>query len=399
MPSKMMFWGWCVGLAMSGGVGAPASAATLTEDAKDLKIKREMTGLGFAPEVSVEKILEYVRSKRGGADPLFHDEEKLDQIVLLDAKGKRWTAETDGGVVDLKDDLGRMPLVFETKTEWFKSEGVDRMLLSLEALLAAGARPDYRYGGGHFHVRMRPYFVAHPIQMASFVNLALTYEPILVHLFMNERRVDNATPLTLTRMTREQLNKAGLPGEKGLTLGQYLGRGLNGLLQNPQADCRTQDPALIPYFNAEHIAGQTIQEGCILAFLSRFGFEIVGRRETAINIQSWRGAVSRIKRHDSIELRLFDAPKTLREAEMEERLVRGMANRAMLTDSQGYAYLEKVDAAYDLDSYYQAYHPERREADWKELLGEAGIEGAQVRAYLDEYLDEAKQKARRLFRP
>lgn len=381
-------------------LGLPAQAndrvpqVNLTPEARKLKLKRENTGLGHAPEVTIESILEYVRSKRGGKDPLFIDEEKSNQLVLLDADGKRWTAETDGGVTELKDEHGRIPLVFETKTEWFKGDELDRMLLSHEALLASGARPDYRYGGGHFHIRIKGHFEEHPLQFASLVNLALMYEPILVHLMMHQRRVDNAKPLTLTRMSTDQLKAAGLPRDSRSTLAQYLGNGLNAFLDGTAGDCR-KDPSLKPYFDAERKPGLTLQENCVLAWLSHFGFMVVGDRTYAINLQSWRGAASPIKRHKSLELRLFNAPQNSRESRLEEMLVRAMADQAIRSAGNPIRYEERVDAASDLDSYFISYNPDRRAGDLAELLQTSGFDQAGVQAYLDEYLDDAKWSARR----
>jgi hypothetical protein len=371
-----------------------APHVNLTHEALKLKLKRENTGLGFAPEVTIESILEYVRSKRGGKDPLFIDEEKSNQLVLLDADGKRWTAETDGGVTEIQDEHGRYPFVFETKTEWFKGDELDRMLLSHEALLASGARPDYRYGGGHFHIRIKGHFEKHPLQFASLVNLALKYEPILVHLMMHQRRVDNAKPLTLTRMNSDQLQAAGLPRDSRATLAQYLGTGLNAILDGTAGDCR-MDPSLKPYYDAEQKPELSLQENCVLAWLSHFGFAVVGDRTYAINLQSWRGAVSPLKRHKSLELRLFNAPRNAREAVLEEMLVRAMADQAIRSGSSPIRYEERVDAAYDLDSYFLSYNPGRRAGDLAELLLTSGFDQAGVQTYLDEYLDDTKWSARR----
>jgi hypothetical protein len=377
-------------------IGTAAAGPVLTPEARELKLKREMTGLGYAPETRVEAILEHVRSKRGGSQPLFQDEEKPQQHVLIDAQGKRWTAETDGGVVEIQDPAGRYPYVFETKTEWFKGDEIDRMLLSHEALLASGARPDYRYGGGHIQIRVKPYFEEHPLAFASLVNLALKYEPILTHLMMHQRRTDNAKPLSLTRMSPSQLAAAGLPRDSRATLAQYLGHGLNAVLDGVAGDCR-QDPALRPFFEAERKAKLSVQEVCVLAWLAHFGTKVVGDRTCGINLQSWRGASNPTKLHKSVEFRLFNAPTNERELVLEEALVRALADQAIRAGmaSRPVRYEERFDAAYDLDSYFLSYFPERRAGDFTELLQGSGFDEASVREYLGEYLDDVKWQLRR----
>jgi hypothetical protein len=388
---------WAVGI----GLSVPVVAAdgvprvSLTREAMKLKLKRENTGLGYSPEVRVEAILEYVRSRRGGPDPLFHDEEKYDQLVLLDAQGVRWTAETDGGVTEMQPDAqGRYPFVFETKTEWFKGDELDRMLLSHEALLASGARPDYRYGGGHFHIRLKGQFEEHPLQFASLINLALKYEPILVHLMMHQRRADNAKPLTLTRMSPAQLRAAGLPRDSRSTLAQYLGNGLNAILDGTSGDCR-QDPALKRRYDAEQKPGLSVQENCVLAWLAHYGADVVGDRTYAVNLQSWRGAANPIKLHKSLELRLFNAPQDARESLLEEMLVRAMADQAIRAETHPIRYEERVDPAYDLDSYFLSYNPDRRAGDLAELLRTSGFDESSIQLYLDDYLNDERWQARR----
>ena len=356
-------------------------------EAAQLKLRREFTGLGYRPETSLEGILEYVRARRGalgGTAPLYADEEKPAQLCLMDADGKKWTAETDGGVVELRDESGRTPQVFETKTAWFKADELDRMQLALASLQANGVRPSYRYGGGHIQVKLKGYFEKHPVQLASFINLMLTHEPILVHLMTHQRRQENARPLSIERP----------PGETtGPTLAQRLGHGLNGLLQNPDSDCRS-DAALRSHFTREFREGQTVQETCLLAFIARFGIEIVGDRTFAINLQSWRGAASPLKLHDSVEFRLFNAPKNARDAELEERLVRVMADAAIRSPS-AILYEEKFDRVYDLDSYYTAYFPAERDAQFGGLLRRIGMSAADIALYASEYLDPAQHALRR----
>src|SRR5689334_9527386 len=100
-----------------------------TPEGAELKLRREFTALGFEPETSREAILEYIRERRGGTDPLGPDDDNPAQLVLIDANGKKWKAETDGGVVEIQDSKGRMPFVFESKAEWFDNDGLHRMHL------------------------------------------------------------------------------------------------------------------------------------------------------------------------------------------------------------------------------------------------------------------------------
>lgn len=348
-------------------------AMALTPEAQNLQLRREMTGLGYAPEVTVVSILDYVQKKRGAQGPIFQDEEKPQQLVLIDADGKRWTSETDGGVIEIRDESGRHPLVFETKTKWFKANETDRMLLSLEALMAAGARPDYRYGGGHIKIKLKPHFENHPLQLASLVNLFLKYEPILVHLMMHERRTENAKPLFSIRVA------------------QYLGQGLNEIINNK--DCR-QDPDVKRRYDQEAKANFTIQENCVLAWLAHFALDVVGSRNTSINLQSWRGAPGSQRVQDALEFRFFNAPTNLYEATLEEALVRRMADQAIRADKP-ILYEQLVDPAYDLNSFYHSYFPHRRNSDFLELLKTSGFNENEIKAYFNEYLDATKSTQRR----
>lgn len=364
----------------------------LTQEAKDLKLRREMTGLGFSHEVTVAGVLEFVKSKRGAQGPIFQDEEKPQQLVLIDAQGVRWTSETDGGVVELRDERGRIPLVYETKTDWFKFHEIDRMLLSLESLITVKARPDYRYGGGHIKIRLKPHFEDHPLQFASLVNLFLNYEPILGHLMAHKRRVENAKPLTFSRMDPGQLARAGLPRDARTTLAQYLGEGLNDIIKG-NFDCRNS-PSVKKHFDLEQRSNLSLIENCVLAWLAHFATDVVGQREYGINLQAWRGPnPARLKK--SIELRFLNAPTTASEALLEEALVRAMADQAIRAGSKAILYAERVDPSYDLDSFYNSYYPDRRAYDFGELLQSSGFDAKEVQVYFDEYLSDSKWTRRR----
>jgi hypothetical protein len=353
-----------------------------------------MTGLGYAPEVSVLTVLDYVQAIRGASGPVFQDEEKPQQMVLLDAEGKRWTAETDGGVIEVRDERGRNPLVFETKTEWFKSHETDRMLLSLESLLAVNAIPHYQYGGGHIKIRVKPYFELHPLQFASLINLLLKYEPILNHLMMHQKRTPFAKPLGLTRMNPKQLQAAGLDRHARTTLAQYLGHGLNAILSDTSEDCRL-NPALKRRFDEEQKLELSLKENCVLAWLAHFATDVVGEREYGINLQSWRGAPNPVRLTKAIELRFFNAPTNTQEAILEEALVRALADQAIRAGDKALLYEERIDAAYDLDSYYLGYFPQKRISDFRELILSSGFDQASLDVYLKQYLDDAKWIRRR----
>lgn len=376
---------WPIALALVSPITAPAAELShfpFTAQGAETKLRREFTGLGFPVEVSLQEILEYVRARRGGDGPLLQDEDQPEQLVLVDAQGKKWKTVTDGWVPDVRNERGESPLVFEAKAQWFKNDALDRMHLAFEALIASGAQPHYAYGGGHIHLDVKPKIQNEPVVFASLLNLSLTYEPVLLYLMSHQIRGHQARSLSFTRLA------------DGTTLAQYLGRGLNALLDDPSADCR-QDARLKRYLN-DHPEVASLQGRCILAFISHFATEVVDDRTYAINLQSWKGAKSRRKVHGSVEYRFFNAPKSHFEASLEERLVRLLADRAWRAQGAPIRYVEKSHPAYDLDSFYAAYFPDAARAQFTELLVTLGVSREDQRLYLDEYLARDKQLARRM---
>jgi hypothetical protein len=85
---------------------------------------------------------------------------------------------------------------------------------------------------------------------------------------------------------------------------------------------------------------------------------------------------------------------TEREAELEERLVRVMADHA-IRSATPIRYQELFDPAYDLDSFYSSYFPNERGSQFRALLRRIGMPEAEIRVYEDEYLPSSKHLPRR----
>jgi hypothetical protein len=205
------------------------------------------------------------------------------------------------------------------------------MQLPLQAFQAHGAVPKYAVGGGHIHIDIARYFENYPRQFGSLVNFLLNHEELLTYVFANPRR-----EFTIRKISSFRDVVTGQP------LSEFLGQQLNRYLNNGDRDCA---PEVETY--AAHYSTPT----CIVGLLELFSRELIPGRETNINLQAWKGSSAK-KTHGTLELRFFNAPAEVREAVLEERLVRAIADLAARSDQTPITYAPLIDPRAGETPYY-----------------------------------------------
>lgn len=301
----------------------------------DFTLGREYSALAPA-SVTPLHVLRLIQQERGGEITPHPTTPR--KWVLTDSAGKRWGAEYDGKVPGGDN-------VLEVQTPPLGRDESALMELPLKALLAAGATPMYSVGGGHIHVDLAANFLPHPKRFASLVNFLLNHEELLNLVFSNPQRAHAVRKLST------------LFANDGQTVAsRYLGGRLNEMLDKND-------------------------EAALLHELEDFAMNVVKLRDTDFNLRSWRGSGGK-KTHGTLELRFFNAPKTLEEARLELALVRAIALYSIRHgDASPVRYKPLVDALEGENAYLD---DARLLADLRAMLAALGLPAAEYeRVFLD----------------